>query len=93
MTPARTRPGAGWTIAWILGSVVVAAIVFAPLMTAGFCADSSIPGRSYCASSQHSLIGVPTSFWIWLGATAAFGIIAWIASHAFWRPRRASAEE
>ncbi len=73
--------------------MVLAAVVFAPLMTVGFCADSSIPGRSYCTSSQRSVVGIDTSFWIWLGATAAFGIIAWIASHAFWRPRRVSAEE
>lgn len=73
-------------VLWTIGAVVVAAVLFAPIMTVGWCADSATPGASYCASEQRSILGAPTSIWLWLGATAVFGGLAWLLSRGY--PRR-----
>jgi len=68
--------------AWLAGALVVAAAVFAPVTFGGFCADSLASGRSYCVTTARSLVGVETSLWLWLAASAVLGGLAW------WLPGR-----
>jgi len=55
--------------------VVLAAVLFAPLTFAGFCAVAT--ERSYCVTTARSLVGIDTSLWLWLGATAVLVGLTW----------------
>lgn len=87
-TPGRGPSSTARTAVWLGVAGVAAAIVFFPLFTAGMCADSSVPGESYCTSWQQSLVGLETTTWLWLGATAVLCGLAWLLT----RPRRRRAE-
>jgi len=65
------------TAVWIAGAVLLAAVVFAPVLQSGYCAVAPASGRSYCDVSARSVVGIPTSLWLWLGATAALVAAAW----------------
>lgn len=71
---------------WVAGAVLAAAVVFAPVMTMGYCADAPVAGRSFCDSSQRSVLGAETSLWLWLGVTVASAGITWLV--AWSAPRR-----
>lgn len=57
---------------------MLAAVLFAPLMQVGFCADSSDPAMSYCGTTERSILGIDTNVWLWLGATIALGTLGWL---------------
>lgn len=71
---------------WLgLLAVVVVAVVFAPVITVGWCADAVVGGDSACGSMQTSLLGVESNFWLWLGVT----LIVIVATGVVLRRRRA----
>lgn len=65
------------TALWCLGAVVVAGVLFAPIMGGGYCADAPLAGNSYCVTWTRSLFGIDTNLWLWLGATAVLTGLAW----------------
>lgn len=58
------------TVAWCAGGVLVAAVLFAPVIGGGWCADAPLAEASYCETWTRSVVGIDTSIWLWLGATA-----------------------
>lgn len=60
-----------------LAAAVLATILLAPVLTTGFCADSSIPGASYCGSTQHSVVGIPSTWLLWAIATPIAAAATW----------------
>lgn len=73
---------AAWvvTAVWAAGGVLLAAVLFAPVLQGGFCADSSDPALSYCEAWQRSVAGVDTNVWLWAGATIALGALGWLVA-------------
>ena len=57
--------------------MIVAALLFAPIMVSGHCEDAAAPEASACATVGRSLVGIETSLWLWLGATVVLGGLAW----------------
>jgi hypothetical protein len=47
---------------------VLATVLFAPIITMGWCADAAEGGESFCGSSQTSLVGIETNVWLWVAA-------------------------
>lgn len=73
---------------WVAAAVVACAVVFAPVFTVGYCADSPVADRSFCDISQRSVLGAETSLWLWLGVTVvAAAITGMLAASA---PTRSS---
>jgi hypothetical protein len=52
----------------------MASLLFAPLISGGWCADADENGTSVCGSFQRSLFGFETNWWIWFGVIAAIVI-------------------
>ncbi|WFR84529.1 hypothetical protein [Arthrobacter sp. Y-9] len=70
----RTRTKALiWTV---LGALVIAFIVFAPVAGAGICVDAQDTSKSYCRDWQVSLLGLETTLWWWLGASGVLVAVA-----------------
>jgi hypothetical protein len=71
-----TLPPSFATTLWS-GAVVALAvsILFAPVITYGWCADAIEGGASTCGSSQHSVVGIPSSIWLWAGSLAVVLIV------------------
>lgn len=53
-----------------LACLVAVAVLFAPVVMSGWCADSAPGGTSTCGTVQRSLIGIDTSIWLWLVLSA-----------------------
>lgn len=69
---ARTK-----TLIWtVLGALVIAFIVFAPVAGAGMCVDAQDTSKSYCRDWQVSLLGLETTLWWWLGASGVLVAVA-----------------
>lgn len=69
------RRSAGTIVTATVLSVVAVALLLAPILTTGFCADSSQPGESYCVSTQRSVVGIETSVWLWAAVTIAIVVV------------------
>lgn len=56
---------------WVAGGLglLAAAMLFAPVLSVGWCVDFSIPGNSSCETLQRSIVGIETNPWLWLGAS------------------------
>ena len=50
-------------------------VLFAPIITYGWCADGVEDGTSACGSSQHSIVGIPSSIWIWIASMVAVVLV------------------
>jgi hypothetical protein len=66
-------------------AVVLIGVLFAPIATYGFCADSANPDLSVCGSEQQSIVGIPSNLWVWSIATLVAILIGWVVA----RRRRA----
>lgn len=75
-------PGERFAIALVVGlfANLAVAMLLAPIVTVGWCADAGEGGTSVCGSEQRSLLGAATPWWLWAGiqvaAIAATVIIA-----------------
>ena len=58
----------------LLASVVIA-ILLAPMVTVGWCADAAAGGASVCDSEQRSLLGAASPWWLWLAAQIAVIVV------------------
>lgn len=67
----RVAPVLWLGIAGILG----VAVLFAPVITGGWCADAPVSGASECGSFERSIVGIDTSLWIWLALSVIVGAI------------------
>ncbi|MCW3493867.1 hypothetical protein [Microbacterium sp. SSM24] len=67
---------------------VVASVLFAPLITLGWCSDADETGTSECGSAQQSVLGIETNVWIWLGALAIIAIVTAVAARSVRRHAR-----
>lgn len=78
-TPPTHRPAAR---VWMKVAIAVVSIgvLFAPIVTYGFCADSSNPDLSFCESHQQSIVGIRSNLWIWGAATLAAILIGWVVA-------------
>jgi hypothetical protein len=81
----RTSPSGVRIAAWVAAAVVIAAVLFAPVLTSGYCAVAPASGESYCGSASRSILGIDTSLWLWVAATLGLGALAWWLAR---RPRR-----
>ncbi|MBW9095076.1 hypothetical protein JNB62_15415 [Microbacterium jejuense] len=77
MSRATRPPSRLRRATWLTGALVVAAVAFAPVTFSGFCADSVAASRSYCVTTARSLVGVETSLWLWLTASAVLAGFTW----------------
>lgn len=57
-----------WTV---VGALVAAFVLFAPLFGAGICVDAQDSSKSYCRDWQTSIVGIETTLWMWLGTSGA----------------------
>lgn len=64
---------------------VVATVLFAPIMTVGWCADAAEGGESFCGSMQTSVVGIESNVWLWAAAV----VIVIVATVLAERRRRA----
>ncbi|MGN8552473.1 UNVERIFIED_CONTAM: hypothetical protein OHV15_07805 [Microbacterium sp. SLM126] len=81
-----------WTLSAIIwtgiAAAIVASVLFAPLITLGWCSDADETGTSECGSVQQSVLGIETSVWLWLGAVGAIAIVTVVAARAARRQPR-----
>ena len=70
------------TALWVGGAIATAALLFAPIIHVGFCADAPGAEASSCETWSRSVVGIDTSGWLWLGATVALSALAWWLSRA-----------
>lgn len=82
MTP-RQRSLAPVVWFGVLGLVCVS-LLFAPVITGGWCADAPLGESSMCGSFKRSVVGVDTSLWLWL----ASAVVVAVATVAAARRRR-----
>ncbi|MFC8681926.1 LPXTG cell wall anchor domain-containing protein [Microbacterium ureisolvens] len=70
---------------WLgLLALVLVTVMFAPVLTMGWCADADEGGQSICGSMQTSLLGMESNLWLWLGAM----LIVLVATLLLLRRRR-----
>ena len=62
-------------LCWGAIAVIGVSVLFAPIITYGWCADGVEGGTSTCGSSQHSVVGIPSSLWLWIGSMVAVAIV------------------
>ncbi|MGZ0710912.1 hypothetical protein ACWPKO_21555 (plasmid) [Coraliomargarita sp. W4R53] len=62
-----------------LGMLAVA-VLFAPIVTGGWCADAPAGGASVCGSFQRSLMGIASSIWLWLAATGVVVCVTFVVA-------------
>ncbi|WP_194410980.1 hypothetical protein [Microbacterium cremeum] len=60
---------------WGAIAVLGVSVLFAPIITYGWFADGVEGGTSMCGSSQHSVVGIPSSMWMWIGSMVAVVIV------------------
>ncbi len=54
-------------VVWLgVAGLVAVAVLFAPVIMGGWCADAPVGGTSTCATFQRSIVGIDTSMWLWL---------------------------
>ena len=82
--PRRSRAATVW-LGVLAG--VLATVLFAPIITMGWCADAAEGGESFCGSIQTSLVGIETNVWLWVAAM----VIVIVATAFVARRRRAVA--
>lgn len=58
---------------------VVASVLFAPIITVGWCADAAEGGESVCGSMQTSLVGIETNVWLWAAAVVIVIVVTALA--------------
>lgn len=64
------------SLVWLgAAGLLGASLVFAPMISGGWCADAIRGGRSICGSFQRSLIGIDTNVWLWLASMAVVVVI------------------
>lgn len=63
------------TLWWGAVAALGVSVLFAPIITYGWCADGVEDGTSTCGSSQHSVVGIPSSIWMWIGSMVAVVIV------------------
>lgn len=73
----KSAAGAIWLGA--LG-VVAVSILFAPIVTGGWCADAPAGGTSICGSFQRSVVGIDSNIWLWLAATAGIVCVTFVVA-------------
>ena len=61
----RNRAGVVWTGTEAL---IAVSILFAPIISVGWCSDADETGTSVCVSAQRSILGFETNMWVWLRA-------------------------
>lgn len=71
---ARSR----WIVVATAVAVIAVAVLFAPIVSNGFCAHAPNAGQSFCSSWQTSVVGIRSNVWLWLGATAAVIAAGWL---------------
>jgi hypothetical protein len=76
-----------WTLVRGAIASILAALLFAPVMTVGWCHDAAAGGVSVCGSEARSLVGITAYGWLWLAVQATI-IVATAAAVARARPRR-----
>ncbi|MEV4688219.1 hypothetical protein [Microbacterium sp. LWH3-1.2] len=69
------RRSAVGTLGWGVIAALGVSVLFAPILTYGWCADGVEDGTSTCGSSEHSIVGIPSSIWIWMGSMVAVVIV------------------
>jgi hypothetical protein len=63
-------------VVWLgIAAIVAVAVLFAPVITGGWCADAPVSGTSTCGTSERSIVGIETSLWLWLALSALVGVI------------------
>lgn len=77
MTAAQRSPAA---IMWLgAAGLIAASILFAPVISGGWCADAPVSGASLCMTFQRSLVGIETNVWLWLASVAVVVAITAVA--------------
>lgn len=71
---AAPRPAVA-TLWWSAIAALGVSVLFAPIITYGWCADGVEGGTSTCGSSQHSVVGIPSSIWMWIGSMVVVMIV------------------
>lgn len=71
---AAPRPAVA-TLWWSAIAALGVSVLFAPIITYGWCADGVEDGTSTCGSSQHSVVGIPSSIWMWIGSMVVVMIV------------------
>lgn len=78
------------TVTVVLGVLagLLVTVLFAPILTKGWCYDAAEGGESTCGSVQTSIVGIESSFWLWAGA-----LIVVVAATSMLLRRRARLSE
>lgn len=63
----RQRSQAPTVVLGALAGLLVT-VLFAPILTKGWCYDAVEGGESSCGSVQTSVVGIESSLWLWGGA-------------------------
>ncbi|WES66047.1 hypothetical protein P0L94_08215 [Microbacter sp. GSS18] len=64
---ARVAP-----VVWLgVAGLVAVTVLFAPVVTGGWCADAPVGGTSVCGTFERSVLGIDTSIWLWLALSGA----------------------
>ena len=64
------------SIVWVgVAGLLGVSLLFASVVTGGWCADAPVAGQSTCGSFQRSLIGIDTNLWLWLAASAVVVVV------------------
>lgn len=71
---AAPRPAVA-TLWWSAIAALGVSVLFAPIITFGWCADGVEDGTSTCGSSQHSVVGIPSNIWMWIGSMVVVMIV------------------
>ena len=75
------------SVVWLgIAAIVAVAVLFAPVITGGWCADAPVSGTSTCGTFERSIVGIDTSLWLWLALSAFVGVITALKA----RSRRSS---
>lgn len=64
------------TALWVGGAILLAAVLFAPIVQGGYCADAVPGGVSRCETWSRSVFGIDSNGWLWLGATVVLVALA-----------------
>lgn len=63
-------------VVWLgIAGILAVAVLFAPVITGGWCADAPVGGTTTCGTFERSIVGIDTSLWLWLALSAVVGVI------------------
>ena len=70
-----------------MAGLVAVAVLFAPIITGGWCTDAPVSAISTCETIQRSLIGIDTSMWLWLTLTGVVVVATVLVARGSWAKR------